>query len=79
MLITTITQITIHRDDSNPVFGSDLTRVTLDDNAAGPYLIVHQPDVSEPGTLRIELDELEQVLKAARRLMRQQAVKDETC
>jgi hypothetical protein len=46
---TTILQVSVHREESNPVFGEGNTYVSVDDESAGPFLTIQQhDDVIEP-------------------------------
>jgi hypothetical protein len=68
---TTVMCYSVHTDDDSPVFGETATHVRLDDEAAGPYIVISQANNPEPkmGEISLVLDELEQVLICARKLM----------
>ena len=69
---TTILQVSVHREESNPVFGEGNTYVSVDDEAAGPFLIIQQHDEnSEPGKVRMDYEEFMAVAEAAKMLMHQ--------
>jgi hypothetical protein len=69
---TTILQVSVHREESNPVFGEGNTYVSVDDEAAGPFLIIEQHDDSnEPGKVRMDYEEFMAVAEAAKMLMHQ--------
>jgi hypothetical protein len=69
---TTILQVSVHREESNPVFGEGNTYVRVDDEAAGPFLIIEQHDDDvRPGTVRMEYEEFLAVAEAAKMLMHQ--------
>jgi hypothetical protein len=69
---TTILQVAVHREDANPVFGEGNTYVRVDDEAAGPFLIIEQHDDDvRPGTVRMEYEEFLAVAEAAKMLMHQ--------
>jgi hypothetical protein len=69
---TTILQVAVHREDANPVFGEGNTYVRVDDEAAGPFLIIEQHDDDvRPGTVRMEYEEFLAVAEAAKTLMHQ--------
>ena len=71
-LKTTILQVVIHREDSNPVFGEGNTYVSVEDDAAGPFLVIKQPDYdAEMGKIQLDFDELTAVVEAAKMLMHQ--------
>ena len=64
---TTITQVTIHKADESAVFGESATRVKLEDEGAGGYLVIEQED----GSIRVDPEELELIIVEARKLMAQ--------
>ena len=69
---TTILQVSVHREDANPIFGEGNTYVSVDDEAGGPYLVIEQhDDHSRNGTVRIDYDEFQAVAEAAKMLMHQ--------
>ena len=69
---TTILQVCIHREESNPIFGEGNTYVSVDDEAGGPFLIIQQHDEnSEPGKVRMDYEEFMAVAEAAKMLMHQ--------
>lgn len=69
---TTILQVSIHREDSNPVFGEGNTYVSVDDEAGGPFVVIEQhDDQSTTGKIRVDYQELEPIVEAAKMLMHQ--------
>jgi len=62
--------MSVHRADKNPIFGEGVTHVSLQDDSAGPFIELRQcDDQSEMGMIRLDMEELEAALVAARRLM----------
>ena len=70
---TTIMQVSIHREEVSPIFGEGNTYVSVDDEAAGPFLVIeqHDDDGGEHGKLRFEYEEFVAVAEAAKMLMHQ--------
>ena len=65
--------MSVHLPDESPIFGEDATHVLIDDDAAGPYLVLRQYGrEAKVGEVRLDLAELEAVMRAARRLIRAQ-------
>ena len=64
---TTITQVTIHKADESAVFGESATRVKLEDEGAGQYLILEQ----DGGSISLDPEELELIIIEARKIMAQ--------
>ena len=63
----------VHLQGESPIFGESTIKVRVEDDAAGPYLVLHQCGGEiQPGEVRLDLEELELVLRAARRLLRAQ-------
>ena len=55
-----ILSLSVYRQGDNPVFGETVTKVSLDDEAAGLFFILEQ----EVGKLRFDFDEFKEVVKA---------------
>ena len=69
---TTILQVSVHREESNPIFGEGNTYVSVDDEAGGPFLTIQQTDaVMEDGKVRMDYEEFMAVAEAAKMLMHQ--------
>lgn len=69
--IQTIKTIIVH-PEGEPLFDESATHVAIDDEGGGHYLIITQfPDDPEPGQIRLDPDELEQVYFAAQQLLTQ--------
>jgi hypothetical protein len=69
---TTIMQVSIHREDANPIFGEGNTYVRVDDEAGGPFLVIEQHDEqTQNGTVRFDYEEFQAVAEAAKMLMHQ--------
>ena len=67
----TIKTIIVH-PEGEPLFHESATNVAIDDEGGGHYLIITQfPNDPEPGQIRLDLDELEQVYFAAQKLLTQ--------
>lgn len=72
-LRTTPLGVAIHPHDQSPVYGTQATQVMIDDEAGGPFIVLRQfNDYIKPGEIRLDMDELEAVVRAARRLMKAQ-------
>ena len=69
---TTILRVAVHREEENPVFGEGNTYVSVDDEAAGPFLVIEQEnELSTPGAMRLDYEEFLAVAEAAKMLMHQ--------
>ena len=69
---TTILQVSVHREESNPIFGEGNTYVSVDDEAGGPFLVIQQTDDDiEAGKVRMDYEEFMAVAEAAKMLMHQ--------
>lgn len=64
----TMTQFAIHREDENPVFGDNVTRVALEDEGGGCFLVLSQVDYNGENKIRIDFSELDVILKTAKEL-----------
>ena len=63
----TTTAISVHASGDNPVFGETVVTVSLDDEAAGPFISLHQP--SGGGMIKLDYEQLLLVVDAAKMLM----------
>ena len=68
---TTILQVCVHREDTNPIFGEGNTYVRVDDEAGGPFVVLQQQDDARNGTVRFDYEEFLAVAEAAKMLMHQ--------
>ena len=73
MLVTPIC-FAIHRPEESPVFGDGIIHVSVDDDGAGPFVVIKQLswDKPESGVCAFDISELEQITKAARKLIKAQ-------
>jgi outer membrane autotransporter protein len=71
----TVTAVAIHNRGDSPVFGESVTTVRLEDEAAGPFLLVEQSQDAGLMQLRLDLDELCEITDAARWLLEQPGAK----
>lgn len=63
----------VHLVDESPIFGDNSTHVLIDDDVAGPFIVLRQYGrEAEVGEVRLDIEGLEAVLRAARRLIRAQ-------
>lgn len=67
LLITPI-KVAVHRKYDNPIFGENVIHVSVDDEAAGPFIVL-ESNAGHADGLRIDMDELEAVTAAARKLI----------
>lgn len=66
----TIIAIAVHPPGDNPIYGETATHVILEDEAAGPFIVLRQSfDGIKPGEVRLDLEELAAVYDAAKRLI----------
>jgi len=63
--ITSIISTVVHMDDRNPIFGDDITTITIDDDAAGGYIVLSQNEQ----TIKIDPDELQLIAKTAMKML----------
>lgn len=74
--VKTILKVAIHRENENPVFGEGNTFVSVEDEAAGPFIIIEQNDsYNTEKNIRMDYEELLAVTEAAKVLMAQIYIK----
>ena len=66
------TKFTIHADGVHPIFGEYITHVYLDDEAAGPFIVLEQDNEDVQGISKIKLDfeEIPMLLESIRQLQK---------
>lgn len=70
--VATIIKVAIHRDTENPVFGESNTFISIDDEAAGPFIVIEQcNDYNNNKSIRVDFEELEAIFEASKMLMNQ--------
>jgi len=63
--------ISVHQKSDNAIFGETSTHVSVDDAGAGAFIVLTQcNDDIKPGVIKLGLDELEIVVKVARKLIK---------
>ncbi len=72
---TTITEIAIHEQGDNPIFGEMTTHVRLNDEGAGLFIELEQKGgnirIAGQRILLIDEDELDSIYKTAKMLLKQ--------
>jgi hypothetical protein len=63
--ITSIISTVVHLDDRNPIFGDDITTITIDDDACGGYIVLTQNEQ----TIRVDPEELLLIAKTAIKML----------
>ena len=69
----TISEIIIHRVNSNYAYGDGSITVRIEDEGGGSFITLAQDD-SVSSAVRIDLEELDLIVKAARQLMGQNPI-----
>jgi len=59
---TTTTEITVHPEEYNPIFGEHITNIKLDDEAGGAFVLLIQDDQQ----IRLDFEEFDFVSDAVR-------------
>ena len=67
-LLITPLMVSVHRKGDNPVCGEGAIKVTVDDEGGGPFIVLDSNSGMEDG-LRIDMDVIEAVTVAARKLI----------
>ena len=67
-LLITPLMVSVHRKGDNPVYSEGAIKVTVEDEGGGPFIVLESNEGNEDG-LRIDMDELDAVTAAARKLI----------
>jgi hypothetical protein len=62
---TTTTSISVHLENESPIFGDSATIVKLEDEGAGMFIVLEQPE----GEVRIDPEEFDFLIESARKLI----------
>ena len=65
----TILKVAIHPKDANPVFGVGVTHVSIEDEAAGGFILLTQHNERPEGVLAFDIEELEEIWLVAKEMM----------
>lgn len=69
--VNTITSVSIHSDEDNPVFGNSAIHIKIEDEAAGAYLVISQCSDENQGHVTVDFEQFEEMIKAVDLLKRQ--------
>lgn len=64
---TTLMALSVHDEGDNPIFGESAIHVSLDDEAGGAFIVIHE--IATDQKIRIDLEQLELVVVEARKLI----------
>lgn len=67
----TILKMSIHCPSENPIFGEYVTHIAIDDEAAGPFLVLTQSNPKQHNEIRLTLEELKKIAEVAREMVSQ--------
>lgn len=71
---TTTTEIVVHRSGTNFAYGQGATRVCLDDEAGGAFIVLRQDDSLRNGEIRLDVEEIDLIQQAAKTLLSQTTI-----
>jgi len=67
---TTPISVSVHLAGDNPVFGESVVTVTIEDEAAGPFVRINSlMDDCKRGEIQLDFEQLEMVINEARNLI----------
>ena len=62
---TTVLEVAIHPEGENPLFGERSTRIRLDDEGAGSFLVIKQiSDTHGDNEIRLDFEEISELMEA---------------
>ena len=71
-IFVTTTELTVHLKGKSPVFGEGVIHVRLDDEGAGPFVVLRQMKESTEddgySNIKMDFEELEHIIKAGKML-----------
>lgn len=70
-LVVTPLAVAVHRRKDNPIFGESTVKVFLDDEAAGPFIVLEgEPNEHDNGQVRLDMDQLDVITAEAHKLIK---------
>jgi DNA polymerase elongation subunit (family B) len=60
----TVTEIAVHKEGENPIFGDIVTHIKLADEGAGAFIKIVQSSDIQMNEIRFDFNEIEYILKA---------------
>ena len=61
----TVTEISVHKEDDNPIFGDLVTHVKLYDEGGGTFIkLVQHGNDAKTNEIRLDFNEIEYIMKA---------------
>ena len=61
----------VYREDDNPLFGESSTHILIDDEAAGPFIVLKQDTDEGTQELRFDFDEMDILFEIVNKLKQQ--------
>ena len=62
--------VSVYREGDNPIFGETATHICIDDDAAGPFVVLKQRyDNTELGTVRLDIEELQIIIEQSKKML----------
>lgn len=72
--VATILTVSIHRKETNPVYGRGVLQISIDDEGAGGFVKICELEDDMEHYVRIDADELDLVFKEAKKLLSQKTL-----
>jgi hypothetical protein len=60
----TVSEIKVHKENENPIFGESVTSIKLDDEGGGMFVKIIQDNGTQMNEIRFDFNEIEYILKA---------------
>ena len=67
------TEMSVHREGESPLFDETAVKIRMDDDGGGAFFVIEHlaNGLSDQGQVRVQLEELELIVKAARKMLAQ--------
>ena len=69
-----ITELSVYPETDNPIFGEGITKISLEDDGAGIYVTISQPNNVHAGVVSFNPDEVVAVFDAIKVILDQDGV-----
>ena len=64
-------QYSVYPEKDNPIFGDGATHISIDDEAAGPFIVLKQYTDDATREIRLDLDEIDIVFETIKKLVKE--------
>lgn len=73
-MMNTITQITLHQENDNPIYGESVLTISINDENTGPFLMLTSYREDTPSIIELDFDDIDKIVEAVKILRNQSSI-----